>query len=195
MFTNLWVWIGIALVAVGAAAVVGYRSLAVRRRLRDVEARAEAIEAAREQAVAEAAARQEEAAALQRQLESYRAQVVDHFSGTWDLMRALVLRYRADFEELAEGESPPWEMALVEPARNAPLPATSESKKEGGKAVPAEGGKAVPAEGGKAVPAEGGKAGSEAERRQPPGAGGAPTSASMPGSAGSSSRQRSWTGS
>ena len=168
MFLNLWVWVGLAAVTFSVAAVVGRNTLALRRRLRDVEARAEALEAARVQAVAEAAARQEEAAALQRQLEAYRTQVVDHFSGTWDLMRALVLRYRADFEQLAEGESPPWEMALGEPARSTTLPATSESKESGGKAPPAG---------------------------QPPGPEGAPTSTNIPGSAGSSSRQRSWTGS
>ncbi len=114
-----WQLVAMILVPV-AAAVVGFgfgrRISGAKQQILDLEARAELLAKEREHALVEVAARRDEVKQVRREVEAYRGRVVEHFSGSYELLRALTLQYRADFEQLAEGEVAPWESEqLAEP--------------------------------------------------------------------------------
>jgi uncharacterized membrane-anchored protein YhcB (DUF1043 family) len=68
-----------------------------------LQARVELLAKEREHALAEVEARKEALARTQTELEEYRGRVVEHFSSSFTLLRALTLQYRADCDHLAEG--------------------------------------------------------------------------------------------
>jgi len=83
--------------------VVGRRTGPNRSRMDQLQARVELLAKEREHALAEVEARKEELARTRTELEDYRGRVVEHFSSSFTLLRALTLQYRVDCDHLAEG--------------------------------------------------------------------------------------------
>ncbi len=121
-----WQLVAMILVPVATAVVgfvVGRHVSGARQQILDLEARAELLAKEREHALVEVAARRDELKQVRGEVEAYRGRVIEHFSGSYELLRALTLQYRADFEQLAEGEVAPWESEqLAEPITPEALP-------------------------------------------------------------------------
>jgi uncharacterized membrane-anchored protein YhcB (DUF1043 family) len=98
----LW-FVGPVLAGVVLGYLAGRRTSPSRARLNEMQARAELLAKEREHARAELEARKEELARTRKELEDYRGRVVEHFSSSFTLLRALSLQYRADCQRLAEG--------------------------------------------------------------------------------------------
>jgi uncharacterized membrane-anchored protein YhcB (DUF1043 family) len=128
-----WQLAAMILVPIATALVgfaIGRHISGARQQILDLEARAELLAKEREHALGEVAARRDEVKQVRREVEAYRGRVVEHFSGSYELLRALTLQYRADFEQLAEGEVAPWESEqLAEPTPPEALPEAAAPEK------------------------------------------------------------------
>jgi uncharacterized membrane-anchored protein YhcB (DUF1043 family) len=97
------------LIIVAAAAVlvvgflVGRRSGSPRARIRELAAQLESANKQRELAQASVEAAKAEVARVKTQLEDYRGEVVEHFTGTSGMLRDLTLQYRAVYDHLTKG--------------------------------------------------------------------------------------------
>ena len=94
---------GVALVALGAGIVIGRRTGDAHARAKELEAQLETSAKEREFARTETEAARHETARIRSEFDDYRAEVVDHFTGTSGLLRALTLQYRAVYEHLTDG--------------------------------------------------------------------------------------------
>jgi uncharacterized membrane-anchored protein YhcB (DUF1043 family) len=99
--------LGLTVVAAFAALVVGFllgrRTGHLRERIHELEALLEAVGKERELAQASVEAAKGEIKRVKTELEEYRGDVVEHFTGTSGLLRDLTLQYRAVYDHLTKG--------------------------------------------------------------------------------------------
>ena len=95
----------IAAIAAGTTGgfFIGRRMSVDTVRARAVESELEDVRKEQEIALAELEAAKHEWKRVQSELETYRQEVVDHFSGTSELLRGLTLQYRNVYDHLADG--------------------------------------------------------------------------------------------
>jgi uncharacterized membrane-anchored protein YhcB (DUF1043 family) len=98
---------GLAVIAAVAALVVGFligrRSGHARERIGELESQLEAVGKERELARASVQAAKEEIKRVETELREYRADVVEHFTGTSGLLRDLTVQYRSVYDHLTQG--------------------------------------------------------------------------------------------
>ena len=82
---------------------IGRRTSVDTVRARALEAELEDVRKEQEIAFAELEAAKHEWKHVQSELETYRREVVDHFSGTSEMLRGLTLQYRNVYAHLSEG--------------------------------------------------------------------------------------------
>ena len=97
--------VAFALALGGVAFFVGRTTSVGTARIRDLEGRLEAAHKEVERALAETAASRAATQKVRNELDGYRRNVVEHFSGASDLIRDLTVQYRAVYDHLTEGAS------------------------------------------------------------------------------------------
>lgn len=102
MSWDLPVYVASLIAALAGSFALGRRTASAKERIRDLEAKVEGLCKQHELAAAEAEAAKDELRLTRREHSSYRTKVVDHFSGTSELLRDLTLRYRAVYDHLAQ---------------------------------------------------------------------------------------------
>jgi len=100
---DLFVFIAAAAAGVTAGFFICRRLSADTVRARALEAELEDVRKEQEIALAELEAAKHEWKRAQSELETYRQEVVDHFSGTSEMLRGLTLQYRNVYEHLVDG--------------------------------------------------------------------------------------------
>ena len=120
---------GFTIFAAFAALVVGFligrRTGSVRERIGELESQLEAVEKAREFAQASVQAAKEEIKRAETELQEYRAEVVEHFTGTSGLLRDLTVQYRSVYDHLTKGATslcPEGSVGLLEGLQSERLP-------------------------------------------------------------------------
>jgi uncharacterized membrane-anchored protein YhcB (DUF1043 family) len=114
-----------AFVALVVGFLVGRRSGNPREQIRELESRLEVAEKERELARASVKAAKEEITRVETELREYRAEVVEHFTGTSGLLRDLTVQYRSVYDHLTKGATslcPEGSVSLLEGLRSELLP-------------------------------------------------------------------------
>lgn len=121
---------GLTFFAVFVALVVGFligrRSGKARRRIGELESQLEAVGKERELAQVSLQAAKEEIKRVETELQEYRADVVEHFTGTSGLLRDLTVQYRSVYDHLTKGATslcPEGSVGLLEGLQSERLPA------------------------------------------------------------------------
>jgi hypothetical protein len=92
-----------ALACLGGAFAAGRRTSPGSARARELEVVVEDLRKDHECALSELEAAKDELKRRERELDRYRDDVSDHFTGTSELLRELTLQYRAVYDHLAQG--------------------------------------------------------------------------------------------
>jgi uncharacterized membrane-anchored protein YhcB (DUF1043 family) len=92
-----------AFAALAVGFLLGRRTGHLRERILELESQLEAVGKERELAQASVEAAKGEIKRFKKEIEDYRAQVVEHFTGTSGLLRDLTLQYRAVYDHLTHG--------------------------------------------------------------------------------------------
>jgi uncharacterized membrane-anchored protein YhcB (DUF1043 family) len=114
-----------AFVALVVGFLIGRRSGNARQRIGELQSQLEAVEKAREFAQASVQAAKEEIKRVETDLREYRADVVEHFTGTSGLLRDLTVQYRSVYDHLTKGATslcPEGSVDLLEGLKSERLP-------------------------------------------------------------------------
>jgi uncharacterized membrane-anchored protein YhcB (DUF1043 family) len=125
MFTNLGLTLLATLLALVVGVLIGRRSGRSRERIGELESQLEAVGKERELAQASLQAAKEEIKRVETELREYRADVVEHFTGTSGLLRDLTLQYRSVYDHLTKGATslcPEGSVSLLEGLQSEKLP-------------------------------------------------------------------------
>ena len=121
------IYLGIAgLVMTAAAFFLGRRTSAGVARQLELEAELTTAHSEQARAEAEAERLRNELDAGRKEYDEYRLNVVDHFSGTSDLLRDLTVQYRSVYEHLTQGASTLCPEGFVGLTEGLPLPQLAE---------------------------------------------------------------------
>ena len=114
-----------AFVALVVGFLIGRRSGNAHERIGELESQLEAVEKAREFAQASVQAAKEKIKRVEAELGEYRADVVEHFTGTSGLLRDLTVQYRSVYDHLTKGATslcPEGSVGLLEGLQSERLP-------------------------------------------------------------------------
>ena len=92
-------------VALAVGILLGRLTGSNRQEVRELEAKLESLGKERELAQASVEAAKDEIKRTREQVDRYRGEVVEHFTGTSQLLRDLTHQYRAVYDHLATGAS------------------------------------------------------------------------------------------
>jgi uncharacterized membrane-anchored protein YhcB (DUF1043 family) len=92
-----------AFVALVVGFLLGRRSGKERERIGELESQLEAVGKEREFAQASLESAKEQIRRVETELQEYRADVVEHFTGTSGLLRDLTVQYRSVYDHLTKG--------------------------------------------------------------------------------------------
>jgi uncharacterized membrane-anchored protein YhcB (DUF1043 family) len=134
-----------AFVALVVGFLFGRRSGKARERIGELESQLEAVGKERELAQASLESAKEEIRRVETELQDYRADVVEHFTGTSGLLRDLTVQYRSVYDHLTKGATslcPEGSVDLLEGLRSERLleevgPSSATSGEEGPQDEPA----------------------------------------------------------
>jgi uncharacterized membrane-anchored protein YhcB (DUF1043 family) len=134
-----------AFVALVIGFLLGRRTGKARERIGELESQLEAVGKEREFAQASLEAAKEEIKRVETELHEYRADVVEHFTGTSGLLRDLTVQYRSVYDHLTKGATslcPEGSVDLLEGLRSERLleeagPSSPTSGEEGPQDEPA----------------------------------------------------------
>jgi len=134
-----------AFVALVIGFLLGRRTGKVRERIGELESQLEAVGKEREFAQASLEAAKEEIKRVETEIQEYRADVVEHFTGTSGLLRDLTVQYRSVYDHLTKGATslcPEGSVDLLEGLRSEKLleeagPSSAASGEEGPQDEPA----------------------------------------------------------
>jgi uncharacterized membrane-anchored protein YhcB (DUF1043 family) len=105
MLSEILYSIGAAIGTFIIGVVVGRQTAANRQQVKELAAKLESANKERELAQASVEAAKAEITRKREQMDAYRGEVVEHFTGTSGLLRELTHQYRAVYDHLAQGAS------------------------------------------------------------------------------------------
>ncbi len=100
---DLFIIVGAIAAGLTGGFFIGRRASVDTVRARELEGELEDVRKEQEIALAELEAAKYEWKSVQSELEGYRREVVDHFSGTSEMLTSLTHQYRVVFDHLTEG--------------------------------------------------------------------------------------------
>ncbi len=133
MNTESAIYLGVAgLVMVVAAFLLGRRTGGNHTRQLELEAELTTAQSEQARSAAEAERLRNDLDAHRQEYDEYRLNVVDHFSGTSDLLRDLTVQYRSVYEHLTSGASKLCPEGFVGLTEGLPTPQLAESRSDVG---------------------------------------------------------------